>query len=634
MRTLTVVALVLAFAAVLLRTAWLQDDAYITFRTVHNFCTGHGLCWNAGERVQTNMHPLWVFVLAIPYALTGEIYWSSLAVSGLLSLLAVLLLLASVGNHVPRLWFAGSVLLLSAAFVDYSTGGLENPLTHLLVVLFAWAYVRDGERAREDPGAPGLLRLGLLAAALLLARYDTLLLVAPPLLAALVRRRPRRRASCALALGLLPAALWLLFATFYFGSPLPSPATAKVTALDIPRAELLAQGMRYLAESLARDPITLLTIAAALVLTATGRVHGCRALAASILLYVGYTVWVGGCFMSGRFFAAPLLLAVFTATRAKSRWNWPWFAAAGAAIALAAFAGLPTLSGRDYDAPEIPASGINDCRGFYFQSTGLLSARRRTWSPAGRVPERLDFAPPLLVLQAVGYQGFLAGSRVHVVDRLALCDPLLSRLPGRNRGAWRIGHVARHLPDGYLATLRLGDNHIADRDLAEYYDHLRIVTRGPLFGAERLATLCHFLCGSYDGLLARYVRERYRSEDCGELAIAELGTAVAPGTPWYEHSVLRIDGPLRVRLQGMSHAERIELGADANDRYALVLLRGPAVVATLVADATATDQEAGIATRVLTVPAQAAAGGYDGIVITPDGGDGIYGVGQLLLRGP
>ena len=41
------------FAVVLVRTAWVSDDAYITFRTVDNFLAGYGLRWNVGERVQT-----------------------------------------------------------------------------------------------------------------------------------------------------------------------------------------------------------------------------------------------------------------------------------------------------------------------------------------------------------------------------------------------------------------------------------------------------------------------------------------------------------------------------------------------------------------------------------------------------
>ena len=40
------------FAIVLVRTAWIGDDAYITFRTIDNFVHGYGLRWNVAEREQ------------------------------------------------------------------------------------------------------------------------------------------------------------------------------------------------------------------------------------------------------------------------------------------------------------------------------------------------------------------------------------------------------------------------------------------------------------------------------------------------------------------------------------------------------------------------------------------------------
>ena len=54
-----------AFALVILQNAWLCDDAFITYRTADNLINGHGLTWNAGERVQTYTNPLWLFTIAV-----------------------------------------------------------------------------------------------------------------------------------------------------------------------------------------------------------------------------------------------------------------------------------------------------------------------------------------------------------------------------------------------------------------------------------------------------------------------------------------------------------------------------------------------------------------------------------------
>ena len=48
------------YAFVVLQSAWLCDDAYITYRTVDNFVSGLGLRWNPIERVQAYTHPLWM----------------------------------------------------------------------------------------------------------------------------------------------------------------------------------------------------------------------------------------------------------------------------------------------------------------------------------------------------------------------------------------------------------------------------------------------------------------------------------------------------------------------------------------------------------------------------------------------
>ena len=76
----------LLYLAVIALSAWHCDDAWITFRTVRNFWEGHGLRWNATERVQAYTHPLWMMVGIACYGIAGELYFSILAVSIALSL--------------------------------------------------------------------------------------------------------------------------------------------------------------------------------------------------------------------------------------------------------------------------------------------------------------------------------------------------------------------------------------------------------------------------------------------------------------------------------------------------------------------------------------------------------------------
>src|SRR5882672_7726441 len=80
-----------AFGIVLLANAWVVDDAYITFRTIDNFVHGHGLTWNIDERVQTYTHPLWMMVMTVFYAFTGEAFYTSVALNFALTLAAAIL---------------------------------------------------------------------------------------------------------------------------------------------------------------------------------------------------------------------------------------------------------------------------------------------------------------------------------------------------------------------------------------------------------------------------------------------------------------------------------------------------------------------------------------------------------------
>ena len=98
LRVLTVVAVAAALVAVAVRVAWIGDDAYITLRSVENLCRGDGARWNLADRVQVYTHPLWMLVLSLGRALSGEVYYATLAISLSLSTAAVVWLLARAGS--------------------------------------------------------------------------------------------------------------------------------------------------------------------------------------------------------------------------------------------------------------------------------------------------------------------------------------------------------------------------------------------------------------------------------------------------------------------------------------------------------------------------------------------------------
>jgi arabinofuranosyltransferase len=104
--------------------------------------------------------------------------------------------------------------------------------------------------------------------------------------------------------------------------------------------------------------------------------------------------------------------------------------------------------------------------------------------------------------EAVGMFGYAAGPSLYVVDRFGLGDPLMARLPAS--GPWRIGHFHRELPVGYIQTLRTGSNAIADAGVAQYFDTLSTITRGPIWSIRRWRAIVSMNLGLDDRLLEPY----------------------------------------------------------------------------------------------------------------------------------
>lgn len=486
---LVLAALVLLVACAAIASAWLGDDAYILLRTVDNALNGHGLRWNVAERVQSYTCPLWTLLLSLVIAITREFYYTTLFVSLLATALTIAGLLR-LARSPQGAALALLALLLSKALIDYSTSGLENPLTHLLLV----AFVAVHERPDQSPSR----RIGLLAlltALVALNRLDAVLLVAPALARSLWQQPDRRNWAMA-ALGLSPLLAWEGFSLVYYGFAFPNTAYAKLYTA-IPRGELWAQGLVYYLDSLTFDPLTLPLIATTALAALWSRQPPLAALMAGPLLYSVYAMSVGGDFMSGRFFSASVVLSAAVLAL------WPWqiqgpklrwqIAALWAMlmIILGFQAPFPApLALGDYRASDewgvVSKSGIADERGMYYRYTGLLSSSRHEgpltheWARQG---QNWAGKPAVEAQFSVGFMGFYAGPAVHIVDRLALNDALLARLPAKK--PWRIGHFERELPVGYLESLRTGRNQLADPQTARLYEQILRITRAPLWDAQR-----------------------------------------------------------------------------------------------------------------------------------------------------
>jgi arabinofuranosyltransferase len=155
------------------------------------------------------------------YAVFGHVFYAVIGVSVVSGLSVVWLTTTRFTDHWLKVLWIGIAFAVSKAFAEYSTSGLENTLTHFLLVLFLCVYFLAPQSSRR------LFFLSLLAGILCLNRLDCMTMIAPAV-AYEVWRGGLRPSWRPLVYGLTPLTAWSLFSTFYYGTPLPNTAYAKL----------------------------------------------------------------------------------------------------------------------------------------------------------------------------------------------------------------------------------------------------------------------------------------------------------------------------------------------------------------------------------------------------------------------
>ena len=500
------------FSVAFIANCWIGDDAFISFRVSDNLINGYGPRWNVAERVQVFTNPLWTFLMAGVAAITGEFYYTAMVVSFGLCLIMLGVIWRWLERPADR-WLAVALLVSSKSFIDYSSSGLEYPLTYLLLATFVALVLGRRDQVIQSPATlPVLVFIASLA---FVNRADMTLLYAPTLVWLIWHRlrgtgpvppkrlregehvSPKRlreggREVRWLILAAAPAWGWLIFAIIYYGFPFPNTYYAKAQS-GMPQWLQLRQGFAYTVSSLRFDPITLATIAAAVGVSVVAGGSRVRALAAGAGAYVFYTIWVGGDFMAGRFFAAPflvaaLLLAYLPKQPAGAMAAVGLIAAFNVVHPLAPLKSIPSLEmGWNWRLQN----GVKDDRGATIGGASPLAFeifRRMPDNAMAREARSLRASPErVLVHPWIGEVGFYAGPSKYIIDPNGLSDPLMARLPIPPSFYFEfwVSHFTRELPAGYLESRRAERNLIEDPIIHEHFDKLLRVTTGPVFSLAR-----------------------------------------------------------------------------------------------------------------------------------------------------
>lgn len=513
------------FLFLVLKNAWVADDAYIAFRSIEQLFAGNGLRWNFDERVQVYTSPLWFGLLALIRVVTANLFLGAIVLSTLCCAGMLVFARNAIGDS--RRWLV-FVLLIAGSWsvMDFTTSGLENPLLFLLLSAFVYCYSAFCRASAAIERQQHYTRLMIVLGMLSIARHDMATLVLAPSLYAMYimwRNSDVRVVMRNLLYVLVPLLAWTFFSIIYYGAPFPNTAYAKLSH-GVPRADLIDFGKLYLEVSLKFDVFSMLALLALLMRMTWKREPALVALGCGVVLNLLYVLYVGGDFMQGRFISEAILFAALAALLPPFLQNHPASKTAERPLVVIAAAGLAVLmlwcetplklapdSGFDISEGRRHYSwrGILNERNFYFKTNSLWAYVQykkshrderqpfpdHKWCRMGE--EARAQGKSTSEFGGIGMYGYCAGLELVVIDNLGLGEPFFARLPKTAGHPWRAGHFHRDAPRGYLESRMSGENHIVDPELAQLWADVTQLVRAPLFTAERWRAIWRVNTGYY-----------------------------------------------------------------------------------------------------------------------------------------
>jgi len=521
------------FFILFFKNAWVGDDAYIIFRSVEQLFAGNGPIWNPHERVQVFTSPLWFFVLAVSRIVSPDLYFNTITISLLLSILLLFLLVKLFHQNV-RFLFVVLLLSCSNGFFDFVTSGLENILGYFLIGLFVSNYHKlfSCDAINADTAKCIINRIFVTYGLVMLTRHDLSLLLFPALLYLFLTHMQilsSRTWVLVFCKSFFLFVCWSFFSLLYYGTIFPNTAFAKLNT-GIDKLSLMKQGALYFYASMRYDSMTIIVIFLGLSASFITRKKYLKSMGYCILINLAYVVYIGGDFMQGRFLSYAYLVSLLTfvlsfdAKKTGSRLDniSPKIKVNGTTIIISLiflfqifYPHTPFNSPFTYSNKNIYLD-IADERGYYFDKSSLLQYviylvqdDKEGYFPVHEKSKKgYEFsqsAQKAAISYTTGFFGYWAGIDKIIFDPLALSDPFLARLSLHREKWWRIGHFMRDIPPGYLESVRTGEFKLGNPDLNEFYKKIVIITQGKkLFSLKRLKTIILMNFGKYDHYLEDY----------------------------------------------------------------------------------------------------------------------------------
>ena len=204
---------------------WAYDDPFITYRYAQNIALGHGFVYNLGQRVLSTTTPLFALLLALGQVLNLDLPTLSNLI-GVVSIAASALILFELSRDwdTPAVGWAALLIYPTLPLV-LTPLGLEMPFYIVLCLGALLAHTR------QRP-----MLAGTLAALATLTRNDGVLIVVVLVTQIIWQWRSQQAESRInikhglrrfVPVYIIIVGAWFIFATLYFGAPLPVTLATK-----------------------------------------------------------------------------------------------------------------------------------------------------------------------------------------------------------------------------------------------------------------------------------------------------------------------------------------------------------------------------------------------------------------------
>ena len=514
----------LLYSAIIVYKGFICEDGFINLIELNNFHHGFYLSAIPDVRTQSATSPLWMLTELIIWTVFPGSLNAIIVTSISFSILAVIL-----GLRILKKYFSGSstfmyflVLCGSSVFTDYSTSGLENPLIHLLLVIFIFNFFEFMKVKSFNL----FCQLTFIGSTLVLTRFDLIVLIIPIFVFAAwgLKEVFSWQKFLRVTLALSPIVLWIIFSIIYYGEIFPETYYAKAKQ-GVPILDRIPYAILHNFRLLDFDPLAVFSIFLFLFLTVKltkkafqekifpFQIITIIPIAIGVIFYQVYFFYIGGDYMLGRFDSSSVLISAILLPcilkfASFSKLLESTFLILTITIGIyGATEPHFFVPGRDLTSTTgITRAGTFDIRRFsenwYFFRQSHLATDWQLLGFQKAVAADASIHPTSYTAISAGVIPFYSGPKSRLIDALGLTDPLIARLPCKSISI--PGHCQREIPTGYENFVQSGSVSSMDKDLGVYINSLYSVKSGRVLSPTHILKTLEFAFGKDSGLLRKY----------------------------------------------------------------------------------------------------------------------------------